>query len=1247
MPTTPSKETETPTAPTRKRRRWKWFRRSLGGLIVALTAAILLRGLWLPGLVRSTLISQAYSRAGLLVQIDLVETDGWSYLNLRGVEVRTEQPSVFEQASIQALELRFHLLDFYSKGAAAIESIAIDQAAVVTDLAQTQPPSQSLSSEATLAEIVQDLWIALPDLQWTAVQWTDADVVFLNAKQVDFLKSAGKRSLVVDSDFLRMEGSAVLAGDSLLCSFDASHIQWNPAWSHTLTASLPANLSLEGTVKAQVQLPLNDILQTQMTADGFAFRGQQDHASWSLQGHSSSEQSSPWTSLSALSTWQGQLQLQTEDCAAFFASWGVVLPELEELPQPLAGNLQLQFADGLVEMQRLNLATEQAEVTLDGSRFSLLHEQEGWQLRVPHLEASARITETIQLASGQVLAPGSGQLQASLEAPWIVGTAPSALRVNLTSLTWSALDQELWMRQEQPAILNWENQRLTIADVHLATPAGALQFSASLPLPYPPSANHSDDSLALNLSFEEFDLRALRNLPGMPAMPVQQALLSGQVAVTGSLPAPIVTGDLRLIDCTLDAAAFPHPVPAQAQAQVRWQWQSDAFTVEQLLYQDDALQIEAHGVAGIPNSLLLHPQEWQQAFQQLQLQAQGEVTAQDKTWLAQWLPVESPFRNGVAHANFTLSGKLAELQAQVDCSATDWQPIASMAMDLPPGPYALTAALDWRDHKLTVESAEVVAHQPLLSTRGQVHFAAPPQIAFQVDTAPLALDWLQWHGQAEAHANIQGGLDALVLEGTFAGTQIGPTAPVDGEPLPPIDLEGSVTWNADGLRVHALQILGPRIKVDAQGSLGLPLQPAAWESTTFSTLPFQATIDGDIDALSWLATLPSLRRASGELDVHATASGTLSTPVWNGSLHLRNASFRSFDPALPALERLELHGYLDEQGLRFEESRGELGASPFQLHGGMQFQEDGSLLQDLTLSGEDLLLYRTSGVKVRADSELRIHGVWPLLTVSGELLFTDTRVVQRLDLLRSPVSPPRPPSPEGFTLFRLAPPLDTLQFDLRLGTKEAIQVRSNIARGRLRPELQLVGTGGVPLLVGEVFLDEVSMTLPATRLYLQPSVVRFLEDDPFHPRLNLLGRSALMGYEIQSIVTGAYDQPQVVFSSVPPLSEEDILVLLTTGQPPSDRIDRRAAAGAAALFLARDFLTTFFGSDSVDAEESLLDRLELQFGNASSQEGSQALSGRLRLKENVVSEDDSLYFEGGRDAFEDFFLGWELLLRFQ
>lgn len=172
------------------------------------------------------------------------------------------------------------------------------------------------------------------------------------------------------------------------------------------------------------------------------------------------------------------------------------------------------------------------------------------------------------------------------------------------------------------------------------------------------------------------------------------------------------------------------------------------------------------------------------------------------------------------------------------------------------------------------------------------------------------------------------------------------------------------------------------------------------------------------------------------------------------------------------------------------------------------------------------------------------------------------------------------------------------------------------------------------------------MSLPATRLYLQPSVARFLEDDPFHPQLNLFGRSRLQGYDVQVVVTGPYDQPRVVLSSSPPLAEDDLLVLLTTGQPPTERFDRRAAAGTAALYLARDFLTTFFGSDSVDAEESLLDRLEITIGADRSRDGAETMTGRLLLREGVLRDGDSLYLEGGRDAFEDFFLGLELLFRF-
>ena len=54
---------------------------------------------------------------------------------------------------------------------------------------------------------------------------------------------------------------------------------------------------------------------------------------------------------------------------------------------------------------------------------------------------------------------------------------------------------------------------------------------------------------------------------------------------------------------------------------------------------------------------------------------------------------------------------------------------------------------------------------------------------------------------------------------------------------------------------------------------------------------------------------------------------------------------------------------------------------------------------DLRLQGENLLFYRSEGLKVRADTDLTVKGPLKRLKVAGEVAITDGRLVKYFDLL--------------------------------------------------------------------------------------------------------------------------------------------------------------------------------------------------------------------------------------------------------
>ena len=243
-------------------------------------------------------------------------------------------------------------------------------------------------------------------------------------------------------------------------------------------------------------------------------------------------------------------------------------------------------------------------------------------------------------------------------------------------------------------------------------------------------------------------------------------------------------------------------------------------------------------------------------------------------------------------------------------------------------------------------------------------------------------------------------------------------------------------------------------------------------------------------------------------------------------------------------------------------------------------------------------------------------------------------------------------SNQGFRLFSLRdPPLRDMTFNVRITAKEPFVIRNNLVRGSVRPDLVLTGTGEVPLLVGKVYVESTRLYLPAGRMQLENGMVRFEQSDPDRPKLDLIGTSTMLGYDITAVIEGPYTEPVITLSSIPPLPNEELLMLLLTGQPPKSSTARSNTSRQGlniAVFLGRDLITRLFGSDSDDDSfEDILDRFDVEVGRGITQQGEDTINSQFRIADNVLVKGDSLYLTGERDYFDYYNGGIKLVFRFR
>lgn len=147
--------------------------------------------------------------------------------------------------------------------------------------------------------------------------------------------------------------------------------------------------------------------------------------------------------------------------------------------------------------------------------------------------------------------------------------------------------------------------------------------------------------------------------------------------------------------------------------------------------------------------------------------------------------------------------------------------------------------------------------------------------------------------------------------------------------------------------------------------------------------------------------------------------------------------------------------------------------------------------------------------------------------------------------------------------------------------------------------MNLIGTLQEPQIIGNASLHNAQIKFPFARFNVNQGTIQLDRTNPYDPSLSIQGSTETLGYNLQMNVSGTASNPGLTFSSTPPLSSAQILLLVTAGQPPSGEVNRSASnrLGTLGLYLGSGLW------DDGGNEASVFSRLSIESGQRVSERG--------------------------------------------
>jgi autotransporter translocation and assembly factor TamB len=427
----------------------------------------------------------------------------------------------------------------------------------------------------------------------------------------------------------------------------------------------------------------------------------------------------------------------------------------------------------------------------------------------------------------------------------------------------------------------------------------------------------------------------------------------------------------------------------------------------------------------------------------------------------------------------------------------------------------------------------------------------------------------------------------------------------------PFDLHVSMKGSREGVAIDEISIRSLNSSLAGSGRLPLHLGlDPILENRLFDT---QGILDGrlefdGIDLSEFSKLVPEARRLTGLLSGNIRVSGTPASPDLSSRLELTQGTLR-LRGQLPSMEALTATIEVDEKAYRISHFDGMIGAGSVVLSGSVAHASLAPTAFDLDIKGRDVLLFRSSGIRVRGDVDLAVQGPWEAPGLTGEIALKDSRFVRKISLLPEKGPPPVEGDIHPFSLT--GPILRDAVLDVRVRTLEpgALTLNNNLLNGEVKLDLSVEGTGLKPFFVGSVGFDDMLLRLPSFRFRVDTGHIIFTRQNPLQPVINCVASGRRQSYDVDLVVEGPLSDPNFFLTSNPPLDHDDLVVLVASGAIPKGS----HAATQVGAYLAEEIYYEFFTTESTEAGEDFFDRLELDFGSEVGPDGTQNFVLEYRL----------------------------------
>ncbi|KZX88888.1 hypothetical protein A3726_04835 [Erythrobacter sp. HI0037] len=345
------------------------------------------------------------------------------------------------------------------------------------------------------------------------------------------------------------------------------------------------------------------------------------------------------------------------------------------------------------------------------------------------------------------------------------------------------------------------------------------------------------------------------------------------------------------------------------------------------------------------------------------------------------------------------------------------------------------------------------------------------------------------------------------------------------------------------------------------GRMTASLTPLPPGSGSWTTRLLAAPLDGGIryngpaDTLFSFAGQPD-QRLSGPIGVAADFSGRVQSPQLAGIVRASNLTYENQTYGT-RLSNMAIAGRFSGDRFEIERLTATAGDGTVSAQGYVSLAEASGYPMNVEVALDDARLARSDALSATATGSLRLaKAAGQTALLSGEITLPETRYeiirqgsAQVPELTGVRFKPPR--GPKRITGDEPAEPqpglFDQLRLDIALNAPERLYVSGMGLESEWRADMRLGGTSNAPRISGDVELVRGTLGFAGRSFELSDGRVDFTGGTSIDPVIRLTAIEDIEEVTVNVNITGRAYDPQIAFSSIPGLPQDEILSRILFG----------------------------------------------------------------------------------------------------